>query len=319
MSHGLQPPWGLSGLAIAAMLPGLALGTASAQPAPPCLARTMMELPPSPGSQIPGLDGTEAWTRLSAGSVFRTKAPDRGLIGISNGGTAQTINQDNGNRNFDAGLILGGVRGQTELRFRRDMVEARLNAVYYTNFTADRGVVPERGPFERSFGTGGYLNEAYLGVVGNVLGAEARLRAGNQILRWGGTSFLNYGLNVPNPYHFARIYLPGSGLEDGYKALPMLVGRLEWNNGAAAEAFWKFDFAPDLGSPNGWLGSLSDIYAPGSRALFLSPLVPDADVSVVTPSTPFGSRVARAPDRVGDSVGQVGLRLRSPNLIRGSF
>jgi hypothetical protein len=198
------------------------------------------------------------------------------------------------------------------------VVEARLNAVYYTNFTTDRGVVPERGPFERSFGTGGYLNEAYLGVVGNALGAEARLRVGNQILRWGGTSFLNYGLNVPNPYQFARIYLPGSGVEDGYKALPMLVGRLEWNNGVAAEAFWKFDFAPDLGSPNGWLGSVNDVYTPGSRALFLSPFVPDADVSVVTPSTPFGSRVARASDRVGDSVGQFGFRLRSPDLFRGT-
>ena len=283
--------------------------------------RLRMEALPLPGSPIAGVEGTEIWTRLSGGAVFRTKPRDRGLIGISNGGTAQSINQDDGNRNFDPGLVLGGLRGQTEFRFRRDVVEGRLNAVYYTNFTEDRGVVPKRGPFARSFGTNGYLNEAYLGVVGRALGAEARLRVGNQILRWGGTSFLNFGLNVPNPYQFARIYLPGAGLEDGYKALPMLVGRLEWDSGAAAEAFWKFDFAPDLGSPNGWLGSTNDAYTPGSRALFLSPFVPDADVSIVTPNTSptqFGSRVPRAADRVGDSLGQVGLRLRSPDLFGGT-
>jgi hypothetical protein len=289
-----------------------------AQSPPKGLTRPQMEALSLQGTPIPALEDLKTWTRLSAGAVFRTKEPDRGLIGISNGGTAQTINQDDGTRNFDPGLILGGLRGQTDVSLRRDRIEARLNAVYYTNFTEARGVVPERGPYARAFGTNGYLNEAYVGVVGQAFGGEARLRLGNQLLRWGGTSFLNFGLNVPNPYQSARIYLPGAGIEDGYKALPMLVGRVEWGSGAAAEAFWKFDFAPDLGSPNGWLGSVNDFYTPGSRALFISPNAPDGDISVTLPSARFGSRVPRAADRVGGSLGQVGLRLRSPDLFGGT-
>ena len=65
----------------------------------------------------------------------------------------------------------------------------------------------------------------------------------------------------------ARIYLPGSGVEDGYKALPMLVGRLEWNNGAAAEAFWKFDFAPRAVMRADAATSSSPVVTPGATRL----------------------------------------------------
>jgi hypothetical protein len=43
-------------------------------------------------------------------------------------------------------------------------------------------------------------------------------------------------------------------------------------------------------------------------------LVPDTDASVVTPATPFGSRVPRDPDRKPGSTGQFGARIETPEL-----
>src|SRR5207253_9288797 len=57
--------------------------------------------------------------------------------------------------------------------------------------------------------------------------------------------------------------------------------------------------------------------SPGARFLRLgqgSPLVPDADVSFVTPATPFGSKVPRAADRRPNPAGQYGARIETPEL-----
>jgi hypothetical protein len=43
-------------------------------------------------------------------------------------------------------------------------------------------------------------------------------------------------------------------------------------------------------------------------------LVPDTDASVVTPATPFGSRVPRDPDRKPGSTGPFGARIETPEL-----
>ena len=99
--------------------------------------------------------------------------------------------------------------------------------------------------------------------------------------------------------------------------MPMLFGQLVTSAKWTLSGFYQFGFHPTEPEAAGTFLSANDYYSPGSRYIQLgngSPLVPDTDASVVTPVTPFGSRVPRSGDRRPSSYGQFGLRIETPEF-----
>jgi hypothetical protein len=97
----------------------------------------------------------------------------------------------------------------------------------------------------------------------------------------------------------------------------MLSGKVESAGKWTLQGFYLFGFEPTETEASGTFLSSNDFYSPGGRYIQLgqgSPLVPDTDASVVTPATPFGSRVPRAGDRTPGSGGQFGARFETPEL-----
>jgi hypothetical protein len=153
------------------------------------------------------------------------------------------------------------------------------------------------------------LNEAYYGYRG--------VRVGNQILRWSESASFGPSIAPVNPVSLSRRYQPGNTARDAYVALPMLSARLEMENRWALQGFYQLGFEPTESEASGTFLSGNDYYSPGGRFIQLgqgSPLVPDADASVTTAATPFGSKVARTADRHPGAAGQFGARVESPEL-----
>jgi len=97
----------------------------------------------------------------------------------------------------------------------------------------------------------------------------------------------------------------------------MLTAKVESAGNWTLQGFYLFGFSPTETEAAGTFLSGNDYYSPGGRYLQLgqgSPSVPDTDASVVTPATPFGSRVPRDPDRQPGSGGQFGARIETPEL-----
>jgi len=263
---------------------------------------------------------TSVRQEISAGGMARLEGRDPGLIGGGNGGTGRSVNFDDGNLNYDPGLTAFAVQGRTTLDGKSETTEVKLEAVYFYDLINADGETEFRPLSEEARDRAGrnlYLNEAYAGYKGHVSEAPFGVRVGYQILRWSDSPSFGYSIAPVNPVSASRRYQPGNTARDSYVALPMLAGKIEAARNWTLQGFYLFGFKPTETEASGTYLSSNDYYSPGGRFLQLgqgSPLVPDTDASVVTPATPFGSRVPRAADRRPDSSGQFGVRIEAPEL-----
>jgi len=269
-----------------------------------------------------GADAFQATIRqdISAGGMIRVQGRDPGLIGGGNGGTGKSVIFDDGNLNYDRGFTALAVQGRTLMDGRSKTTELKVDAVYFYDFINADGDTDFRPLSEEARDRAGrnlYFNEAYAGYKGHVGDSVFGVRLGNQILRWSDSPSFGYSIAPVNPVSASRRYQPGNTARDSYVALPMLSGKLESAGQWTFQGFYLFGFKPTETEASGTFLSGNDYYSPGGRYLQLgqgSPLVPDTDASVVTPVTPFGSRVPRAADRQPGSDGQFGVRIESPEL-----
>jgi len=257
---------------------------------------------------------------VSVGGIVRVLGRDRALIGGGNRGTGTSVNFDDGNLNYGRGFTALGVQGRTAVDGKSGPTEMRIEAVYFYDFMNAGGKTDFRPLSDEARDRAGrnvYLNDAYVGFIGALHDAKFGLRLGNQILRWSDSPSFGYSIAPVNPIGASRRYQPGNTAKDAYVALPMLSGKVETATDWSLSAFYQLGFKPTETEAAGSFLSGNDFYSPGARFLQLgqgSPLVPDADSSVITPATPFGSRVPRASDRRPSSGGQFGARIETPEF-----
>ena len=257
---------------------------------------------------------------LSFGGMIRVRGRDPGLIGGGNGGTGTSVNYDDGNLNYGRGLTSLATQGRTVVDSKSDTTEIKLEAVYFYDFINAGGETdfhPLSADARDRAGRNLYFNEAYVGFKGPASDAMLGVRLGNQILRWSDSPSFGHSIAPVNPVSASRRYQPGNTAKDSYVALPMLAGKIESAGNWTLQGFYLFGFSPTETEAACTFLSGNDYYSPGGRYIQLgqgSPSVPDTDASVVTPATPFGSRVPRDPDREPSSRGQFGVRIEMPEL-----
>jgi hypothetical protein len=267
-----------------------------------------------------GLVETTVSQEVAVGGTVRLLRRDPGLVGGGNGGTGTSVNYDDGNLNYGRGLTALAAQGRTAVESRSNTTELKVDAVYFydvVNASGDTDFRPLSEDARDRAGRGAYLNEAFVGVTSAVRNSTLSVRAGNQILRWSESPSFGYSIAPVNSVSASRRYQPGNTSGDSYVALPMLTARLESADKWTLQGFYLFGFRPTEIEASGTFLSGNDYYSPGGRFLqlgFGSPSVPDADASVTTPATPFGSRVPRDPDRMPSAKGQFGARLETPEM-----
>lgn len=263
---------------------------------------------------------TSVRQEISAGGMIRVQGRDPGLIGGGNGGTGTSVNFDDGNLNYGRGFTALGVQGRTLLDGNSKTTELKVEAVYFYDFINADGETDFHPLSEEARDRAGrnlYVNEAYAGYKGRAWDAMFGVRLGNQILRWSDSPSFGYSIAPVNPVSASRRYQSGNTARDSYVALPMLSGKMESAGKWTLQGFYLFGFEPTETEASGTFLSGNDYYSPGGRYIQLgqgSPLVPDTDASVVTPATPFGSRVPRAGDRTPGSGGQFGARIETAEI-----
>jgi hypothetical protein len=263
---------------------------------------------------------TTVQQEVSVGGMARVLKHDPGLIGGGNGGSGTSVNYDDGNLNYRRGLTSAAARGRTLIDGSSATNELKLDAVYFydvLNAGGETDFRPLSAEARRRAGRDLYLNDAYVGFKGSSSDAVFGLRAGNQILRWSDSPSFGHSIAPVNPIFASRRYQPGNTARDAYVALPMLTARIESTIYGSLHAFYQFGFKGSEPEAAGTFLSSNDYYSPGGRYIQLgqgSPLVPDTDASVITPATPFGSKVSRLADRRPSGRGQFGMRLETPEL-----
>jgi hypothetical protein len=187
---------------------------------------------------------------------------DPDLVGVGNGGTAASVNSDDGNLNYDEGIVANQLRGSAELALRWRSLGAFVRAQGFYDFETElsggrRTELSEDGFW--AVGSGAELQDAYLTANFDVADVPMQLRLGNQVVNWGESGFLRFGIDVVNPVDLVAAGQPTTTVRDLFVRQGMLWGVANLTESVAVEAFYQFDWQPVTLPPVGWFFSADDL------------------------------------------------------------
>jgi hypothetical protein len=257
-------------------------------------------------------------TTLSYGLMWRVADRDARLIGTANAprndgeGTARSVNYDDGNLNYDKGLVSNVVKVTSEfgLNYRRTGgVFLRGTGFYdFENMREGRRAVLSDEALDL-VGRDVRLLDAFVWGAFNLGSMPARIRLGDQVVSWGESTFIQNGINVINPVNVNAIRLPGAELKEALVPEGMLWGSISPTQNFSVEGFYLYDWEATEIDPPGSYWSTNDFAGAGGRRVMLGfGAVPDTVPFSFNP--PVGTVVPVAPSREASDSGQYGVALR---------
>ncbi len=299
---------------------------------PLALAVALLGIAPAHAMQFEFPNGVRANvdTTLSYGISVRAAERDPTLIGIANGGTSRSVNEDDGDLNFDSSKAFANIvkaTVDTEVKWRNFGFFGRGSAYY----DFDLNDSDKLGPVGRK-----RLGKDVVGLDGFVYGAfdlggrNLNVRIGRQVISWGESTFIANGINVINPVDLSKLRVPGSELKEAFIPTAGIWGSLQVTNAATVEAFYLTNHDKIRLDPRGSYFSNNDFASDDANRVILSfgrrrderspptnPVPPTIQTlgptaaALYGPFDPAASWWApRSADRNPDDDGQYGVALR---------
>jgi hypothetical protein len=209
-------------------------------------------------------------TTLSYGISVRAEKRDPALIGIANGGTSRSVNEDDGDLNFDKGDPFANLVKATmdvEVRYRNFGFFGRGTAFY----DFDLNDSDKLGPTGRD-----RLGKNLVGLDGFIFGSfdpmgrNLRVRAGRQVISWGESTFIPNGINVVNPVDLSKLRVPGSELKEAFIPTAGIWASQQLTDSATLEGFYLTNHDKIRLDPRGSYFSNNDFASDDSDLVILS-------------------------------------------------
>lgn len=208
---------------------------------------------------------------LSYGMLWRAQGRSDHLVGIANGGTARTVNGDDGNLNYEAGDLVNQIaRGTHELELKYgDNIGVFVRGTEFFDFQVAHELEKFGGRGRDRLQMHWELLDAFLSVSGQPFGGRTtNVRVGNQVINWGESTFIPNGINATNPLDILRLRAPGAELREAFRPTPMLSFSQELNDALTLEGYVQARFDNFFLDPRGSYFSTTDIASDdGNRAV----------------------------------------------------
>jgi hypothetical protein len=270
-------------------------------------------------------------TTVSYGISVRASERDPALVGIANGGTSRSVNEDDGNLNFDKNKPFANIVKATtdvELKWKNFGFFGRGSAYY----DFDLHDSDKLGPTGRD-----RLGKDIVGLDGFVFGSfdsfggkTLRVRAGRQVISWGESTFIANGINVINSVDLSKIRIPGSELKEAFIPTTGIWASQELSNSTTLEGFYLTNHDKVRLDPRGSYFSNNDFASDDADRVILSfgrrrdqhspptnpvpPVIPVLGATAAQLYGPFDPAASfwapRGQDRNPSDDGQYGLALR---------
>ncbi|MGY4532770.1 hypothetical protein ACVW0Y_001899 [Pseudomonas sp. TE3786] len=230
-------------------------------------------------------------TTLSYGSMWRVQSRDPGNIG--------DINADDGNRNFDTGLVSEVYKATSDLsaKYQNYGLFVRGTAFYDTQIMDKRndyygttnGVErpSQNFPNDNEFtedtrhnaGRKAQILDAYLSGNWDIYDKPLAAKVGRQVLSWGEGVFYRGGVNTINPVDAAKFHLPGSELKEVLVPMEAFSFNVGLTEDLSMEAFYQWKWKETQLDPAGTYFGDTDLFAEGGNTAYttyeaLAPLMP---------------------------------------------
>lgn len=252
---------------------------------------------------------------ITFGTAVRLEEQDPDLIGVANGGNAASVNVDDGNLNFDQGDITSlAARVTHELGLDWENL-GFFGRLYYFYDAAIMDLEPARTDFtdqaEDRAGRDIELLDAFATADFDIGSMPLTIRAGNQVISWGESTFIPNGINIINPFDVTQLRVAGSEIRDALVPIPSIDVSLGPTENLSVEAFYQFEFEQTELEAAGTFFSTNDFISPGGERVFLGfGTIPDMLPLPPGTAAPIGPFVPRSFDRDPDDQGQFGIALR---------
>ena len=256
-------------------------------------------------------------TTLTYGLMSRVGDPDDRIIGLANGGNAYSVNGDDGNLNYEQGsLISNAFKVTSEMELAWDSFGAFIRATAFydiENQDGDRERTELSDDAKELVGSDVDLLDAYLWKDLDLGGKPADIRAGNLLLSWGESTFIQNSINTINPVDVSKIRVPGAELKEALIPVPMVAASIAPTENTSAEVFYQLRWEKTEIDPTGSYFSTNDFAGvSGSRVLLGFGIYDDYDTDpsdvVIPPATT--AVVSRASDEEPEDSGQFGIAFR---------
>ena len=265
---------------------------------------------------IPGMavnaqdsDGLETYdisigTTISQGFMYRLEGRDNLLVDSDPNG-------DDGNLNFDKGLVSAATKVTSEIDISLD------DFGFFTRFTGYWDLETADGELKRTrlsneakkmVGRGvklldfyGYKDFEYGDTFGDV-------RVGNVVLNWGESTFVQNGINVVNPVDVSRLRTPGSELREALVPVPLVAVSIAPTDNLSVESFVQLRWEKTEIDPTGTYFSTNDYIGEGGKYAEID--LRGAGIPLPPNDQDDWLRVKRGPDKDARNSGQFGIALR---------
>ena len=202
-------------------------------------------------------------TTMTYGQTYRMQSAAPELIGIANGGTAFSVNGDDGNLNYHKGLVNQTAKFTTEIEVNYLNFGAFFRGTGFKNFEADHisndtERTPLSGSTIRLNGENFSLLDAYIWAEFDLGTMPFSIRAGEQVLSWGESTFIQNSINVINPVDVSKLRVPGAELKEALTPVGILSASLGLTENISVEAYWQYDYEQVRIDPTGTYFSTSD-------------------------------------------------------------
>lgn len=176
-------------------------------------------------------------TTLSYGAIWRVQHQDPELIGIANGGKANTVTGDDGDRNYDTGMVSRAFKATHDLQLDYSYFSTFVRASYFYDFeNIDNHKLTDAE--QRGAGRDFQFLDAYLQGKFKPWGHGLAIRAGKQVVSWGESTFIQNGINAINPVDVSKLRVPGSELREALLPSKMVWSSLELTHRLNVEGFY---------------------------------------------------------------------------------
>jgi hypothetical protein len=267
---------------------------------------------------------------ITYGAGIRLVDPDKRLIGLAAGGSAYSVNGDDGNLNYKKGLFSNATKITSEFEFSYKSVGGFVRGFAFYDFENEKGHrarTPLSNEAMDRVGSRAEFRDAFLWYRFKLGTHPGELRAGWQVINWGESTFIQGGINAINPVDVSVLRVPGSELRDALLPVGAVKFSLKPSANTSFEAFYQYEWQQTRIDPVGSYFSTTDLAGAGATKVMLGfgsapDTIPVGHAPLPPSYSPVGTAVPkRATDREASNGGQYGaaLRLFAPGLAGTEF
>ena len=212
---------------------------------------------------------------FSFGGLYRLHDPDPQFYGTTNSvngvpGLQNSVNTDDGNLNYRAGLVSTLFKGSHDLEMRYRNFGGFARGYYFRDLESDDTHRTPLTSQARERVVKGYeILDAYVRAKFELSHLPVDLRFGRQVLSLGESTFIPNGINVINPFDLSKLRAPGAELKEALLPVNMVKASIGLTPTITVEPFWLLEFRHNELEPAGTFFSTNDFASRGGQNVFL--------------------------------------------------